>query len=222
MQLLADANLALGDKDTAKSLYEKSALANPDSVETLLKLAKTQQESGNLDAAIKTARRAVEANSSDSRAHLYLGLYLESNHDYKAAQLQFEQVLDSKPIDSVRQAVCGPILRAWLAQDDMEDADKYSKKWVKEYPNDYTCHYNRAWFIARVKSDEARAEAISEYKKALELNPDLAQARYNLALLLINSGKNKPALLELKAFLKQSPEDSDASKARDLVKRLEN
>jgi Flp pilus assembly protein TadD len=222
MQLLADANLALGDKDVAKSLYEKSALANPDSVETLLKLAKTQQESGDLDEAIKNAKRATEAAPSDPRAHLYLGLYLESNRDYRAAQLQFEQVLDLKPTDTVRQAAYGPFLRALLAQDNTEDADKLTKKWVKEYSNDPICHYNRAWFIGRIKSDEARAEAISEYKKALEGNPNLAQARYNLALLLINSGQHKPALLELKAFLKQSPEDSDAAKAKELVKRLEN
>jgi Flp pilus assembly protein TadD len=222
MQLLADANLALGDKDTAKSLYEKSALVNPDNIETLLKLAKTQQDSGNLDEAIKNAKQATEADPSDSRAHLYLGLYLEANRNYRAAQIQFEQVLDLKPADTVRQAACGPLLRALLAQDNTEDADKYTKRWVKEYPKDPTCHYNRAWFVARIKSDEACTEAIDEYKKALDGDPNLAQARYNLALLLINAGQNKPALLELKAFLKQSPEDSDAPKAQELVKRLEN
>ncbi len=76
--------------------------------------------------------------------------------------------------------------------------------------------------MGRFKEAEAKAEAIDEYKKALDLNPDLTQARYNLALLLINSGQNQSAVLELKAFIKQSPDDSDAPKARELVKRLEH
>src|SRR5262249_37425983 len=161
--------------DLAKPLYEKCAQINSQDVPVLLKLSKIEQQSGDLDSAISHAKSATEATPDDPKPHLYLGLYLEDNREFRRATLQFQRVLDLRPPDSIRQAVYGPMLRVLLAQGRPQDADEYTRQWVKKESSDPVCHYNRAWFAASQKTAEGKVEAIKEYDKALELDPKLSQ-----------------------------------------------
>jgi regulator of sirC expression with transglutaminase-like and TPR domain len=55
----------------------------------------------------------------------------------------------------------------------------------------------------------------------LTINPNLSKAHLELANVFLQRQNNAAAISELKAFLKASPEDSFAPRARQLLDRLE-
>ena len=50
------------------------------------------------------------------------------------------------------------------------------------------------------------AEAVAEYEAALGLNPDFAEARYNLGGVLAAQGQTQEALLQYQEFLRRRPD----------------
>jgi predicted Zn-dependent protease len=114
----------------------------------------------------------------------------------------------------------GAILRILISTDKMPIADEFSKKWIKQYPDDAAAHYNRAWLASQIEGGSVQ-ECIDGYRKAIELDPSLKSVHYNLGLVLLKAGKNTDALRELRAFVKALPEDSDSASARELIKKLE-
>src|SRR5215467_9621668 len=63
-----------------------------------------------------------------------------------------------------------------------EDAAADFSKAVAAEPSDYTAHFHLALADSLLKRD---SEAIAEYKKVLELQPDLYEAQLNLGILLL-------------------------------------
>lgn len=68
-------------------------------------------------------------------------------------------------------------------------------------------------YIAIALSKTARyEEAIRHYRRALELQPDLAGAHYGLAFLLLRRGDTARAGEHLRAFLAKPPRDGEMTK----------
>jgi len=193
---------------------------NPGNADIVLKLAHTNEKLGDLDEAIKQAKKATQLAPDDARTHITLGRYLDSNRDTNAARLQFERAMDVKPDKSLRKTAMGALLRILIASEKMPIADEFTKKWVKQYPDDAACHYNRAWLASQLEGDHVQ-ECIDGYRKTLELDPTLSSVHYNLALVLLKAGKNTDGLRELKSFVKELPNDSDCASAIELIKKLE-
>lgn len=216
-----DVLMAQGDLKSARQNYMKALLVAHREPKVLLKLAVVAQQLGSVGEAIKHARSATTSDPDNARAHLMLGLLLEMNRDDKAAQLQFERVLELKPDDQTKDKVYGPLLRVLLANHDIELADKYSKRWLDKNDDNASLHYNRAWVLAQMGTDESRSEAVDEYRRSLELNPELGQAHYNLALLLVKQGHIHQAADQLRQFIEKVPNDPDISRARELLAKIE-
>lgn len=221
MLLLADALLANCEFRESRATLARLSVLSPANVEVLLKLAHANDKLGDLDNAIKQARKATQVAPGDPRTHITLGRYLDANRDANAARLQFERAMDLKPEKSLRKVAMGGILRILIATDKLPDADELSKKWLKQYSDDAACHYNRAWIASQIEGDHMQ-ECIDGYRKALELDPSLKSVHYNLGLVLVKAGKKQEALEELKSFVTASPNDSDSESARELIKKLED
>jgi tetratricopeptide (TPR) repeat protein len=218
--LLADAQLANKQFKESKITLARLGVLNPGNAEIVIKLAHANDKLGDLDEAIKLAKKSTQLAPDDPRTHITLARYLDADRDANAARLQYERALDCKPDKNLRKTAMAAILRMLIATDKMPQADEFSKKWLKQYPDDATCYYNRAWIASQLAGEHAQ-ECIEDYRKALELEPTLSSIRYNLALVLLKAGKNTDALHELKEFVKALPEDSDSQSARDLIKKLE-
>lgn len=218
--LAGDAYVAAGDVISARQRYQKALVFGPNNPCTLLRLAHTSERLGDLDDAIGRAKAAVQASPEHVQARLELGRYLEMNRNLRAAQLQYERALELNPAASVRQAVYGPLLRVLINAGKLEQADRLSKRWLTENQESAECRYNRAWVASQLPGPENKAEAVEEYRKAVALNPELVQAHYNMALILINQGKEQEAVRELKAFIEKSPKDPDTRTARELLARI--
>ncbi|SRR5579875_49960 len=219
--LSGDAHAAAGDYRAARARYQKALLVMPNDPRILLKEAEAAQLSGDLDDALKRARQATVVAPEAAEAHLALGRYLEMNREEHAAELQFERALELGPPAPTRLSVYGPLLRVLVAMNRFDQADKLSKKWVSDNPDSADCHFNRAWLVSQLTGPHHLEEAVSEYRKALAANGKLAQAHYNLALLLLKQGNNLAAARELKSFIQEAPQDPDVGKARQLLAELE-
>ena len=55
-------------------------------------------------------------------------------------------------------------------------------------------------------------EAIRTYRRALQLDPNLAGAHYGLAFLLLKRGDGEGAIQHLEAFLRQPPSGAEADR----------
>lgn len=220
MLLLADAELANKQFKESKVTLSRLAVLNPGNADIVLKLAHANEKLGDLDEAIKQAKKGTQLAPDEARTHITLGRYLDANRDANAARLQFERAMDLKPDASLRKTAMAALLRILIATDKMPMADEFTKKWVKQYPDDAACHYNRAWLASQLEGDHLQ-ECIDGYKKTLELDKSLSSVHYNLALVLLKAGKNTDGLRELKAFVKERPDDSDCPSALELIKKLE-
>ena len=218
--VLADAQVAAENFKEARDTLRQLTVLSPRNPSLSLKLAMVFEKLGDLDSAISYAKKAAQIAPDDAKAHISLGRYLEANRDGKAALLQYERAVDLKPSEKLGRLAMGPCLRILIQENNLAKADDLSKKWTKTYPNMPDSHYNRAWIVSQLEEKGSSEEAIKEYRKALELNPKLVSARYNLALLLAKTGQNQEAARELQKFLKTAPDDKDSDSARKLLKHL--
>jgi tetratricopeptide (TPR) repeat protein len=204
----------------ARPILEHQLVTAPNNVPVLLKLSQVMDGLGDLDGAIKRAREATEADPKSPQAHFLLGRYLDANRDELAAMVQYEVVFDLNAEDKLRKASYGPYLRLLIKNGRMKDAQKISKKWLRQDPNSADCHFNRAWLLSQLSDEKSQKEAIEEYRKCLELEPHKTAARYNLAILLEHNGDMHGAVTELKLFVEQAPGDPDAPQAKREIERL--
>lgn len=218
--LLADAQLRNNRFKAAKKTLNRLSVLAPSSSDLLLKLAHAEYKLGDLDSAIKHARKATQVGGNDPKTHIALAQYLSDNQDLNAATLQLERALELKPDKKFRKRAMANLLSIYLKKNKTEEAFLLTEKWAKTYSRDAHCHFNKAWIASKMKGTEYRDIAISEYLEAIELDSKLASVRYNLALLLVNAKKYDQALKQLNAFVKLSPEDKDVEQAKALIDKL--
>jgi Flp pilus assembly protein TadD len=171
---------------------------------------------GDLDEAIKTASLATRDYPQSPESHMALGKLHMDNKEFLGARLQFERALEVSNGFAEKKQVFLPLMKVLDIMNEDKDLLKYLLQWVKQYPQEPVCHYNRAFVLAEKKQVD---EAIEEYTKAINLAPKYSKARYNLALLYVQ--KKKP--LEAKAQLMRFIEDSNGpekEQAATLLKTL--
>lgn len=194
------------------SVYLKQAAslnkANPDS---LIKLAQCQAKMGDLDAAIKTASLATRDYPQSPESHMALGKLHIDNKEFLGARLQFERALEVSNGFAEKKQVFLPLMKVLDIMNEDKDLLKYLQQWVKQYPQEPVCHYNRAFVLAEKKQVD---EAIEEYTKAINLAPKYSKARYNLALLYVQKKKPIEAKAQLMRFIEDTsgPEKEQAEK----------
>jgi tetratricopeptide (TPR) repeat protein len=105
-----------------------------------------------------------------------------------------------------------------LAQEIEENARKVSQvallkdRLIKE---NAVLHYNLG--VVYLQRQEFN-EAIGEFQKVLELNPNDAATHYNLGIIYADYLGNKPkAILHFKKYLALDPKDKDADRARKYI-----
>ena len=94
-------------------------------------------------------------------------------------------------------------------QGDYEAALTSYRLALRDHPNDARILQNMAIAFTKTRRLD---EAIRHYRRALELDPDLAGAHYGLAFLLLRRGDPDGAERHLKSFLAQPPRGPDAQR----------
>jgi tetratricopeptide (TPR) repeat protein len=162
---------------------------------------------------------STQAAPDSPQSHIALAKYLEQNRDQQQAFLQYSRAVDLRPPETTMQKIFSPMLRILMSVNDKDDALKLAKKWAKEYNKLADCQYNYAWILSQC-DEKKLPEAVALYKQALQLDPKLTGAHYNMAILLVRLNQNEDAVAELKQFLKLAPDDADAAQAKKLLAKL--
>ena len=71
------------------------------------------------------------------------------------------------------------------------------------------------------KSEAGLANAVAEFKKAIEIAPNMAALWYNLALVQAKMGQTREAIGSYQKYLALAPQAEDAGKVRDEIVKLE-
>lgn len=132
--------------------------------------------------------RAVAANPDDVASRLLLAQYLEADNDLAAALQQYDAVIGIDPGNAQAQAQSGRILYLTATEADPTDAADL------------------------VDASRARLD------KAVELDPELADARFFRAIVLANEyGDFAAAQGDLQRYLVAAPDGTFADQARQLL-----
>lgn len=137
---------------------------------------------------VERLRRAVAAKPDDVASRLLLAQYLEADDDLAAALRQYDEIIHIDPANAQAQAQSGRILYLTATAADATDAADL------------------------VDASRARLD------KAVELDPELADARFFRAIVLANEyGDFAAAQGDLQRYLVAAPEGTFADQARQLL-----
>ncbi len=217
--LVADCYFAAKQYKEAREVCRRIQQLSANNIDNILKLAMCFEKIGDLDNAIKEARKGTVAAPDDPIPHLILGRYLQANRDDKSAALQFERTLDLERFctPAIKQEAMNSWLKILLKENKSERAEELAYKWAKSNEKDAKCQYNLAWILSM--NAKKKKEAIEAYQKTLKLDPALTAVHYNLGLLMIESGDVRNGLAQLRTFVKIAPKDNDASHAKELIEK---
>lgn len=207
----------------AKKTFRQLSWQRPMDPVPMLKMAEADNGLGDLDDALQCATKAVQFAPNYIDGHVQLAHLLEQNRNWKEAALQFERAVDLEADKEKQIILQAPALQDLMKAEEEKEAEGLSKKWLQQNKKSADCYYNRAWILAQSPDAKKIPAAISLYMKLLHLDQNRYAARYNLALLLIKNKRQKEAVPQLEAFIKQAPaDDSDVKNAQTLLSQLKS
>ncbi len=155
----------------------------------------------------KSLKTALKLKPDYAPALYQQGRKAQLEGDYKDAETAFRKVLRLEPQNAKAHGQLGMALYH-LGKE--KDAEKEYRAELAMNREDYNTWYNLGELQLSYASREMlpsviqglRTEAMESFLKALELNPDLAQAHYRVGVLLNGNGQYKEAIRHLEASLK--------------------
>jgi tetratricopeptide (TPR) repeat protein len=184
-------------------------------------LGTLRQGAGKLEAAEAEYEAAIRADAHFYVAYLNLAQLLEIEQRYPAAISHLEQALALNPPPDVADQFQVALGRTYAESGDLAKAQEVLGKLEAARPNSANAHLN----MGTVRGQSSRAilagqlnnqanqwlaegkvqQAVDTYRKALQLNPNYAQARYNLSLALDKLGEFSEEQEQLEEAVKLDP-----------------
>lgn len=174
-------------------MFEDEAEANraPAASETVER-GESLLASGDAAAAEPLFREAIEADPSDGRAHLDLGLALEMLERLEDAEGAYRAAIEASPQLAEARNNLGVLLRD---TERTAEAVEVLREAVRVRPGFASAHLNLA--LALEESGDAEAAATS-YRRVIELAPREPTARIQLGYLQLATGDRDAALITLR------------------------
>ncbi len=176
---LAESLLALGKLDESRELYQGVIDTNPGIAQAYYGLGRVLAAQGDKAGSVKPLERACELGANFGAAHYALALAYRDLGEADKAKRQlalYEQDRDGGPLPP------DPLLNE-----------------VTVLKTGATVHLARG---VDLEKEGRLAEAIAEHEKAVELDPDLVQARINLVILYGRMGNFEKASEHYRAAVK--------------------
>ena len=211
-------------KDTSRAIaiYERLVRVDGENIRYRRQLAKAYDDNGIKRSAAFAYQEVVKREPEDIATRRRLGiLYSELPGFAGSAQLQFKVVLEKMPDDAEVHRRMGEILLS--SPTTYAEAEKHIQASLKANPNDAQS-YN---YLATLQGGQQRFEdAVTNYKKALQLDSKLAVAQLNLSKVLLTLKRTDEAIASLRTYLHMHADDEDAHRLladalRDVGKKEE-
>jgi tetratricopeptide (TPR) repeat protein len=173
------------------------------------------RKNGDIEGSIKHFQTALELAADFHAAHNELGNAYLAKSDMAAAQKEYEEAIRLNQSDSEAHVNLANVL---LLTGKYHEALKSVEEGLRRNPNSAVGLFVRGSVYQKVRR---YSEAERSLRQALELDPKMTKIHLALVNVYLAEQKNDEAMTELKAFLKASPEDPVAAKAREMLARME-
>jgi tetratricopeptide (TPR) repeat protein len=229
--MLGMSYLETGQLQNAEEPLETALHANPKDAVVQITLAKVLIRLYKYDEAVKLLKTYTEENPRDQEALYLLGkTYLqlsedslgkinqidpnsvvahevageidESMHNYDGALVEYKKAIDlspNQPGPHIHMATAYWSIAKW------DSARTEFEAGLAHDPNNCSAHWKLGNAILEANGEPG--EALTHLNKAVELCPELMQARVDRARALIKSGKHDQALPDLLTAEKESPDE---------------
>jgi tetratricopeptide (TPR) repeat protein len=172
---------------------------------------------------VQTARREVESlpgavllpeESTSLPGMFELALGHLSRHDFEQAEEVYREIIAVEPEKPAGYVGLGSSL---LYQDRLQEAGQAYERALSLSPDSILARIGLG-SVALMRDDYATAERF--YAQALEIDRNLADAHWGMALALDRLGRGQEALLHLVRFLALAPDSQLAEDARNLMTEI--
>ncbi len=229
--MLGMSYLETGQVQKAEEPLETALLANPKDAMVQISLAKVRIRLHKYDGAVDLLKTYTGENPRDQEAWYLLGkTYLqlsedslgkinqidpnsvvahevageidESMHNYDGALVEYKKAIDLSPNQAgphIHMATAYWSIAKW------DSARTEFEAGLAHDPNNCSAHWKLGNTILEANGEPG--EALTHLNRAVELCPELMQARVDRARALIKSGKHDQALPDLLAAEKDSPDE---------------
>lgn len=209
-----------GDYDEAITQYRKVMTLEPSFSDVYINLGAVFLKKGQIDRAIESFNQAVKLTPRDARAHYCLGESFASKGRYDEAIAQYETALKTDPrntrtrtslaqalIETGKNKEAAQQFAAALKLDPTMEEARAGIEVARQGstgPSQRAAadHYKKG---VRLEGEGDFAGAMREYRKAIELNPNLAEAHFSLGVTLENQGRRDKAIEEYRAAVRIRP-----------------
>jgi tetratricopeptide (TPR) repeat protein len=209
--------------DPAIEVFQHAAERYPDSSRLAIGLGMALYSRGNYDDAVKSLLKAADLNPSDPRCYPFLSKAYDSSPSQADEVIQrFRRFAELQPGNA--RALYYYAMSLWKgkrAQDpglDLHQIESLLKQSIALDPALADTHLQ----LGNLYSDQAKyADSIPEYRRALELNSDLADAHYRLGQAYVRTGEKDRAQEELQVYQRLRAEHlADLDKQRAEVRQF--
>lgn len=193
-----------GDLSTAREQFEKAVLLAPDIAEGHSALGSVLVQLGQYKQAIHELVRALALKAGDRTAQINLAIAYEQSGDHEKSLTLFRS-LDGNDASPLPASVVIFYIRALSASQQTELAIAKTQSALAAAPDNSTLHDTLGSLEAQRKDWD---DAASQFKEAVRLDPNFAEAILHLGLALIMQQKTSEAVQELTAAAELSPQSA--------------
>lgn len=191
------------DYEKAQQLYEEAAGKNPQYLKAHNTLAALLLKTGKKQEALHSLEKAAKISPINPDRQIAIGnLALESEGDVEKAQRAFEAVIRQSPERA------NDIAEIYLKNGKAEEAEMFFRNALSRKVSIHL--YNRLGIALR--QQEKWKEAIVEYTRALEIEPQNDILFYNMGMAYLEGNKKEDAIQRFKKALEHNPGFADPKK----------
>jgi arylsulfatase A-like enzyme/Flp pilus assembly protein TadD len=176
-------------------LDDETITSNPDNAGILSSVGILLTEMNRLDQALQVLAQASEMDESNPETWNYLGVVFYRENDFDRALQAYQKAVELDPgFASAFNNLGALYLRRFLEQKDttlMTQAMDAFNKAIENDPQLASAYNGRA---SAFKFSNRDKDAIRDWKKALELQPDFIDAYFNLGITYFQAGNKSEAL----------------------------
>lgn len=172
----------------------------------------------NYDVAIAKLNEAAGKIPNCDACYVQLGDVYARQKQYEQSEAAFKKAIEFKPTSA--EAYDG-LAAIYNTQNKMDLAAAASAKAGELHAasggGDATSAYNSGAILV---NSGKMAEAKAQFQRALQLDPKMAEAHYQLAMTFINEGNVGEAVKSLESYLALAPAGPNAQMAKDMLPEL--
>src|SRR5205807_2314670 len=176
----------------------------PNSAETSFLMARTCRRAGDFASARTHLQEAERKGWVPALIDLERLLAKAQTGLVQAVEQDLRRHLEARPPE--QKVILETLVIGSLQSNFLDDAYRWSTRWVENYPDDWQGHFLRG----RVLESGLRFDlAADEYQRALDGKPDLLPARFGLGKMLLRRGQYALAVPHFQTCLRHDPHNAD-------------